>query len=103
MKINSQPKKTIDFVKAMNFINPILLYAFAKTLHNQFGDLSLVFMIMFCANLVITSELRQLLAMNENDIFGWQQIKQNGKNELFWDKQYALKTIVMSCCICLVA
>ena len=78
MKINPS-KKTIDFVKAMNFINPILLYTFTKTLYNEFSDLSLVFLIMFCSNLVLTSELRQFLMMNENDIFGWKEIKENGR------------------------
>ena len=101
VKVNSQ-KRGLDLMKAMNFINPILLYTFVKTLHNEFAELSLIFLILFCANLVITSELRQLFSMSENDIFGWQEVRENGKKEEFWDKKYALKTIVMACCICLV-
>ena len=54
-KIKSSQKKGIDRIKAMNFINPILLYSFAKTLHNDFSELSLVFLIIFCANLLISS------------------------------------------------
>jgi hypothetical protein len=100
--IPNRKSKGINIPKLFDFINPILLYSFAATLHNDFADLSLVFLIMFCANLIITAELRQLLLLNENDLFGWHEVLENGKKEWLWEKKYALKMIVMACCLCLV-
>ena len=51
----------MNMSKLIEMLNPLLLYCFTRCIHGGLGELSLIFLIFLCGNLVITSELRLLL------------------------------------------
>lgn len=65
---------SFSFAKIIEFSNPILVYSLSKTMYGQLTELSILFLIFFSFNLVIASELREILCTDKSSIFGWESI-----------------------------
>lgn len=89
------------FFKIMDFVNPILLYSFLKEFDSEQSDLSIMFLIFLCANLLGVSEIRLILLQQQSDVAGYSLSSRGNKSDFIWDRDYALKLIMIGCCIAL--
>lgn len=104
--ISVTKNNSFSFAKIIEFSNPILVYSLSKTMYGQLTELSILFLIFFSFNLVIASEIREILCTDKCTIFGWESIIVTDKVlngnlgqiclDQVWEKRSALKGIVMA-------
>ena len=87
----------LSSAKIIEFSNPILVYSLSKTMYGELTELSILFLVFFSLNLILSSELRELLLLDRGNIFGLKAViiqdssnQQSGPNmkiQSVWDKK----------------
>lgn len=57
---------------------------------------------MFATNLMVSVEIERVLLLKECQYFGWMTFEESGKSKSAWNKNRALRTIIIICCILIV-